>query len=157
MSKFQVFATTRTGRKRIFTKFPEYSYSRPWKTNKKKFHIQWILVGLLFGLNDRYLKRVSNIYPCNMYTGLWVSFVFRLSPQLWMHLRATSGRILMNLFFRRHGSTRVRMYLVILQSNILVHTLFQVEVTTVTSVHFSERNLTRTEKHFRFQVWFPQE
>ena len=57
------------------------------------------------------------------------------------------------LFFRRHGSTRVRMYLVILQSNILVQTLFQVEVTTVTSVHFSERNLTRTEKHFRFQVW----
>ena len=51
----------------------------------------------------------------------------------------------------------VRMNLVILQSNILVHTLFQVEVTTVTSVHFSERNLTRTEKHFHFQVWFAQE
>ena len=49
------------------------------------------------------------------------------------------------------------MYLVILQSDILVHTLFQVEVTTVTSVHFSERNLTRTEKHFGFQVWFAQE
>ena len=42
-----------------------------------------------------------------MYTGLWVSFVFCLSPQLWMHLRATSGRILMNLFFRRHRNTRV--------------------------------------------------
>jgi len=33
----------------------------------------------------------------------------------------------------------VRMYLVILQSNILVHTLFQVEVTTVTSVHFRKK------------------
>ena len=51
------------------------------------------------------------------------------------------------LFFRRHGSTRVRMYLVILQSNILVHTLFQVEVTTVTSVHLSEWNLTVQEAH----------
>ena len=61
------------------------------------------------------------------------------------------------LFFRRQGSTRVRMYLVIHQSNILVHTQFQVEVITVTSVHFSERNLMRTEKHFRFQVWFAQE
>ena len=61
------------------------------------------------------------------------------------------------LFFRRHGSTRVRMYLVLNQSNILEHNQFQVEVTTVTAVHFSERNLTRTENHFRFQVWFPQE
>ena len=27
---------------------------------------------------------------------------FTSPPQLWVHLRATSGRILMNLFFRRH-------------------------------------------------------
>ena len=32
---------------------------------------------------------------------------FASPPQLWVHLRATSGRILMNLFFRRHGHTRV--------------------------------------------------
>ena len=47
---------------------------------KQKIHIQWILVGLLFGLCDIYFERVRNIYPHNMYTGLWVPFVFRLSP-----------------------------------------------------------------------------
>jgi len=52
------------------------------KQTKKKMHIQWILVGLLCGLYDIYLKRVRNMYPRYMYTGLWVSFVFRLSPQL---------------------------------------------------------------------------
>jgi len=41
------------------------------------FQIQWILVGLLCGFYDIYLKRVRNIFPRNMYTGLWV---FRLSP-----------------------------------------------------------------------------
>ena len=74
------------------------------KNKQEIFHIQWILVGLLCGFYDIYLKRVRNTYPRNMYTGLWV---FRLSPQLWVHLRATSGRILNNLFFRRHGHTRV--------------------------------------------------
>ena len=49
------------------------------------------------------------------------------------------------LFFRRHGSTRVRMYLVILQSNILVHTFFQVEVTTVNICSF-----------FRIEIWREQ-
>ena len=34
-------------------------------------------------------------------------FCLASPPQLWVHLRATSGRILMNLFFRRHGHTRV--------------------------------------------------
>ena len=49
------------------------------------------------------------------------------------------------LFFRRHGSTRVRMYLVILQSNILVQIFFQVEVTTVNICSF-----------FRIEIWREQ-
>ena len=31
------------------------------------FHIQWILVGLLFGLYDIYFTRVRNIYLRNIY------------------------------------------------------------------------------------------
>jgi len=89
--------------------------------------------------------------------SLYESYVFRCSPKQNSTYVLQLAEYILILFFRRHGSTRVRMYLVILQSNILVHTFFQVEVTTITSVHFSERNLTRTEKHFRFQVWFPQE
>ena len=50
------------------------------KNKQKNFHIRWILVGLLCGFYDIYLLRVSNIYPRNMYTGLWVSCVFCLSP-----------------------------------------------------------------------------
>ena len=30
---------------------------------EKKNHIQWILVGLLFGIYDIYFKRMRNIYP----------------------------------------------------------------------------------------------
>ena len=89
--------------------------------------------------------------------SLYESYVFRCSPKQNSTYVLQLAEYILILFFRRHGSTRVRMYLVILQSNILVHTFFQVEVTTVTSVHFSERNLTRTVKHFRFQVWFAQE
>ena len=89
--------------------------------------------------------------------SLYELCVFCCSPKKEKHLCATAGRIHFDPIFPKTRGTRVRMYLVIHQSNILVHTLFQVEVTTVTSVHFSERNLTRTEKHFRFQVWFPQE
>ena len=105
MSKFQVFATTRTGRKRIFTTFPEYLYSRPWKTNKKSFHIQWILVGLLFGLYDIPKTREKYVSLLYVYRTMGVICVSPLPTT--MHLLATSGRILMNLFFRRHGHTRV--------------------------------------------------
>ena len=78
---------------------------------------------------------------------LWVSFVFCFSLQQRLHLRATSGRILMYLFFRRHGNTRVLDMPFFTQSNIFEHNdfkLFQVEVTSVTSVQRSEWNVTET-------------
>jgi len=77
--------------------------------------------------------------------SLYVSCVFRCSPQQNSTYVLQLAEYILILFFRRHGSTRVRMYLVILQSNILVHTFFQVEVTTVNICSF-----------FRIEIWREQ-
>ena len=114
---------------------------------KKNVHIQWILVGLLFGLYGMYLKRVRNIYPRNMYTGLWVSFVFRLSPTT---MSALTCNIWQNTYEPIFPKTRAYPcigYAMCTQSNIFEHNdfkLFQVEVTSVTSVQRSEWNVTES-------------
>ena len=77
--------------------------------------------------------------------SLYESCVFRCSPQQNSTYVLQLAEYILILFFRRHGSTRVRMYLVILQSNILVHTFFQVEVTTVNICSF-----------FRIEIWREQ-
>ena len=108
------------------------------KNLQKKISSKWILTGLLFWVRDTYMKLVYHLCFA--------------TPLQHKALTCYSWQNTFDPFFRRHGSTRVRMYYVSpnqIYSNII---LFQVEVTTVTSVHFSEWNLTRTEKHFRFQV-----
>ena len=77
--------------------------------------------------------------------SLYESYVFRCSPKQNSTYVLQLAEYILILFFRRHGSTRVRMYLVILQSNILVHTFFQVEVTTVNICSF-----------FRIEIWREQ-
>ena len=86
-------------------------------------------------------------YICSLRSGglfIWIVCVSLLPQKKSTYVLQLAEYILI-LFFRRHGSTRVRMYLVILQSNILVHTFFQVEVTTVNICSF-----------FRIEIWREQ-
>ena len=104
------------------------------KNKQEIFHIRWILVGLLYGFYDIYLKRVRNIYPRNMYTGLWV---FRLSPKNYectyvQHL----AEYLITYFSEDTGIPVYWICHMDLIKYIRTYDfkLFQVEVTSVTSV-----------------------
>ena len=105
------------------------------KNKQEIFHIQWILVGLLCGFYDIYLKRVRNIYPRNMYTGLWV---FRLSPTTMSALTCNIWQNTYEPIFPKTRAYPCTGYVIWIQSNMFEHTIsnyFQVEVTSVTSVY----------------------
>ena len=107
------------------------------KNKQTKFHIQWILVGLLFGLYDIHFTRVRNIYLRNIYTGLWVPFVFHFSPTIMSALTCNIWQNTYEPIFPKTREYPCIGYVMCTQSNIFEHTdfkLFQVEVTTVTSV-----------------------
>ena len=112
------------------------------KNKQDILHIQWILVGLLIWGMACTLN-VRGIYTSPRYLQeLWVSFVFRFSLQQRLHLRATSGRILMYLFFRRHGNTCVLDMSFFTQSNISVQRP-EWNVTETVALLFSRLDYTR--------------
>ena len=124
MSNYRSFATTRTGRKRVFYNISGI-FSKTWKI--------WIFffshpMDFSWSTNMGYMTCSLNAW------GIYISAIcipdygchlcFASPPQLWVHLRATSGRILMDLFFRRHGNTRVLDMSFFSQSNIFEHNDF---------------------------------
>jgi len=82
-----------------------------------------------------------------IYTGSECIISVSLLPHNVKHLRAPDGRILLILFSEGTGVTVCVCIMLApnqIYSNIIT---FQVEVTTVTSVHLSEWNLTEQEAH----------
>jgi len=133
----QVFATTRTGRKRIFTTFPEYSYSRPWKTNKKIFHIQmdfsWSAIWVIWHIPKAREEYVSPLY---VYRTMGVICVSPLPTTM----NAFTCNIWQNTYEPIFPKTREYPcvgYVICTQSKYIRtydFKIFQVEVTSVTSV-----------------------
>ena len=124
------------------------------KNLQKKFISKWILNGILFWVHDIYFDAWGICNLRDTYRKLVYHLCFA-TPLQHKALTCYSWQNTFDPFFRRHGSTRVRMYYVSpnqIYSNII---LFQVEVTTVTSVHFSEWNLTSTESTsvFKFRIY----
>ena len=108
MSNYRSFTTTRIGREQFFTTFPDYLVDDEKLAKTIFFRIQ---MDFNWSTNMAYMTCSLNAW------GIHISAIcipdygchlcFASPPQLWVHLRATSGRILMNLFFRRHGHTRI--------------------------------------------------
>ena len=83
------------------------------------------------------------MYVSAKYTGLWVSVVFCFSIQQRLHLRAISGKILMNLVSEDAGIPVYNMCH-ISPNQIYSNIIFQVEVTCATTFQHSEWNVTET-------------
>ena len=108
------------------------------KQTRKFFHIRWILVGLLCGFYDIYHLRVRNIFPRNMYTGLWV---FRLSPTTMSALTCNIWQNTYEPIFPKTRAYPCSYWICHMDPIKYIRTydfkLFQVEVTSVTSVYRS--------------------
>ena len=91
-----------------------------------------------------FFKRVRNIYLRNMYTGIWVPFVFRFSPTTVSALTCNIWQNTYEPLFLKTREYPCIGYVIFHPIEYIRTLLFQVEVTSVTSVQRPEWNETET-------------
>ena len=152
MSNYRSFATTRTGRKRIFTTFPEYFQqimkNRQKKISHPKMDFSWSAM-----LVHKICTCTREIYVVSEpeYSVHWIICV-SLLPQNRKHLRATAGRIHVDPIF-----PKAREYpCAYVSCSLPIKYIWTYGISSWSDnwniCLNSEWNLTETENHIRFQV-----